>query len=133
MVLDPFIGIVLFLEGMSNEITAIFLYLSLFAGLFTLIGAILARNDYTPLGIDYLKLSINTLRISLLIGFIGIIIFNALVAIPSIEHPLDLSLLYILLYNTIEVIFILIIIFISIKLNKRIKTHNHGDKFKHHT
>ncbi len=133
MLLDPFIGIILFLEGISGDIFVIFLYLSIFAALFVIIGGILVKNDYTHLGIDYLKLGINTLRISLVFGIIGIIVFNLLVTIPGLGDPFDLLILYIVLYNIVEVASILILIFILVKLSKIIKTHDHGEKFKHHT
>ncbi|MBN1802487.1 MAG: hypothetical protein JW891_13330 [Candidatus Lokiarchaeota archaeon] len=132
MLLDPFIGIILFLEGLSNDVAIIFFYMSLFAALFVIIGAFLARSDYTPLGMDYLKISINSLWISLVIGVFGMILFNVLVTIPTIDHPLDISIVYVVIYNIIEIVSILIILFLIMKLNKILKTHEHGKEFTHH-
>ncbi|TFF88235.1 MAG: hypothetical protein EU548_09125 [Promethearchaeota archaeon] len=129
MLINPIIGILLFMEG-SSDILIIVAYSSLYAGFSLILGAILVREDYSPLGIDYLELGNNVLRIAIVVDIVSLVIFNILLA-TSIGEPIFLSIFEFFVYNIIEVITLIIAILIVKKFRVAIKTHDHGEQFSH--
>ena len=129
MLINPIIAILLFFEGSSNVII-IFLYSSFYAGVSLILAGILVQEDYSNLGIDYLKTGINVLTVAIILDIVSLIALDILIFL-NLEGPIILSIIDILIYNLIEAILIVISILIIRKFKKALDTHEHGKEFSH--
>lgn len=127
--INPILGILLSIEGSSSTFIIV-TYSSFYAGISLILGAILAREDYSPLGIDYIKLGLNVLRIAIVLDIASLIVFNIII-FTNIEGPIFVSILDFLIYNVIEVITIIITIVIIRKFKSALEAHDHGEQFSH--
>lgn len=129
MLINPIIGILLFVEGSSSFII-IATYASLYSGFSLIIGALLFREDYTPIGVDFLELGTNLLKISLIVDIIGLVIFDILL-ITQLKTPNVPSIIYIIFFNIVEIVTIIITFLIIKKFKFALETHDHGEEFSH--
>ena len=127
--INPIIGILLFIEGSSSTFIIV-TYSSFYAGISLILGAILAKEDYSPLGIDYIKLGFYVLIIAIVVDIIGLGIFNFII-FTNIEGSILISILDFSIYNIIEIIIIVITIIIIKKFKNVLEVHEHGEKFSH--
>jgi hypothetical protein len=127
--MNPIIGILLFIEGSSSTFIIV-TYSSFYAGISLILGAILAKEDYSPLGIDYIKVGLYILGIAIVVDIVSLVIFNVII-FTHIESPILISILEFLIYNLIEAITIIITIIIIKKFLDTIGAHDHGDQFHH--
>ena len=127
--INPIIGILLFIEGSSSTFIIV-AYSSFYAGISLILGAILVKEDYSPLGIDYIKLGLYALILAILIDIIGLVIFNIII-FTNIEGPILISILDYIIYNIIEIIIIVITIIIIKKFKDLLEVHEHSDQFSH--
>jgi hypothetical protein len=127
--INPIMGILLFIEGSSSTFIIV-TYSSFYAGFSLILAAILAKEDYSLLGVDYVKVGIYILGIAIVIDIIGLSIFNIII-FTNIESPIIISILDFFIYNLIEVITIGITIIIIRKFKNILDVHEHGDEFSH--
>ncbi|TFG21619.1 MAG: hypothetical protein EU529_13050 [Promethearchaeota archaeon] len=128
MVLNPIIGILLFFEG-SSRIEILLAISSLYAGFSLIIAAILAKEDYSLLGVDYLKTGINLLKLAIIAEIISLVVLN-IILIINIQQTNILVIIEIIIYNAIEIVIILITCVIIRNFKKGKLAHDH-EEFSH--
>ncbi len=126
--MNPIIGILLFFEG-SSRIVILLAVSSLYAGFCLIIAAILAKEDYSLLGVDYLKTGTNLLKVAIIGEIVSLVILN-IILITNIQETNVLVIFEIVIYNIIEIIIILITCVI-IRNFKKAKLAHEYEEFSH--
>ncbi len=124
MILYPLIGGLLFCEQLYH-IIIIFLYIGPFTGVFIILGAYLAKVDYTLLGLDYIKIGINSIRVGIILGFTSIMVFITICMfnVVLIGEPLIFTLIFLVLYTSLILVGIFLGI-LSLRNFKKFRQNN---------